>query len=107
MATLYDLPIIDAPDQTFTCSLNDKRCQFRVVFNETSNRWSFDLWINDILVLTGRRIVTGVDLVRAFAFDIGAVFAFSWGAEGIAPDRVNLPAGRVKLIQVQGTGPLV
>jgi hypothetical protein len=100
MPTLYEMPVLDTPDQTFTCSMNGKRCQIRIVYNVMSQRWSFDLWVNDALVLTGRRIVTGCDLVEAFAFGIGRIVAAAWEGEGLAPDRQNLPAGRVRLFHI-------
>ncbi|TQI72896.1 hypothetical protein FHT98_0616 [Bosea sp. AK1] len=100
MAELYELPIIDAVDQEFTCSLNDKRCRFRVMFNEWSGRWTFALWIQDVLVLTGRRIVTGVDLVGPFHFGIGKIVCMHWDQGNLEPDRENLPSGRVRLFQI-------
>jgi hypothetical protein len=100
MPTLYELPVLDAPDQTFTCSLNGRRCQIRVVYNAWSDRWSFDLWVNDVLVLVGRRIVTGCDLIGAFAFGVGKIVCAAWEAGGLAPDRASLPAGRVRLFHI-------
>ena len=101
MATLNELPVIDAPDQIFTCSLNGKRCQFRLIYNDTIDRWSFWLWISDELKLVGRRIVAGADLVGAFSFGIGRIVCAPWSEDGLLPNRENLPSGRVRLFQIQ------
>lgn len=86
------------PDQKFSTFLNNKRVTIRLRYNPTTDRWSFDLSLDDLPILTGRRIVTGVDLLAAFNFDIGLIFAATVLA-GSNPDRVNLPNGNVALFQ--------
>lgn len=86
-------------DQKFSCILNNKRVSFRVRYNPTTDRWSFDLSIDDLPVLYGRRIVTGVDLVDNFNFDIGHIFAYPTVA-GEFPDRDGLPSGLVSLFYI-------
>jgi hypothetical protein len=80
--------------------MNGVRCQMRVVYNVMSERWSFDLWVNDALMLAGRRIVTGCDLIGAFAFGIGKIVAASGEGDALEPNRDNLPAGRVRLFHI-------
>lgn len=96
--------VIDAADQQFGTIINNRRVTIRLRYNPTSERWSFDLAIDDLPVLQGRRIVTGVDLLSAFrkgiakshGFDIGLIFAAATSAGG-APDRSALPDGTVRL----------
>lgn len=88
--------IIDAADQQFGATLNNQRVTIRMRWNLTSGRWSFDLSIDDVPVLTGRRIVTGIDLLSAFDFGIGAIFALPAVANA-EPGRDDLPAGNVRL----------
>ena len=67
----------------------------RLRFNPSVERWTFDFSIDGNAVLHGRRIVTGIDLLAAFDFGIGAIFAVPTG--NASPGRTQLPDGRVKL----------
>lgn len=101
MTIFYELPITDAARQRFSTTLNGRSCQFDVTYNPTTGRWSFDLTIDRTPVLHGRRIVLGVDLVGAFNFGIGKVFAVAWQA-GALPGRTELPSGAVRLFNAVG-----
>ncbi|QIG73260.1 hypothetical protein EVC02_039 [Rhizobium phage RHph_N17] len=93
---MKEFPIIDVADQQFGAILNDRRVTLRVRYNPTTERWNFDLSIDDVPVLYGRRIVTGIDLLSAFNFDIGLIFAVAVTPDSV-PDRSGLPAGLVRL----------
>lgn len=88
--------IIDAADQTFGTIIANRRVTIRLRWNLSSGRWSFDLAIDDLPVLTGRRIVLGVDMLAPFDFGIGAIFALA-AVPGAQPGRNELPAGDVRL----------
>lgn len=95
---MKEFPILDVADQQFGAILNGRRTTIRVRYNVTSDRWSFDLSIDDEPVLHGRRIVTGVDLLAPFDFGIGLIFALATpGNEDVGPDRAAFPAGTVRL----------
>lgn len=68
----------------------------RVYYNPTTDRWDFDLSIDDLPVVYGRRIVTGVDLLEPFDLGIGMLIAIP-NVRGAVPDRSSLPDGRVRL----------
>lgn len=93
---MIEFPIIDAADQQFGAILNGRRVTIRLRYNVTTDRWSFNLSIDDVPVLHGRRIVLGVDLLAAFNFGIGAIFAYA-DNPAAEPNRDNLPAGVVRL----------
>jgi hypothetical protein len=94
---MIEIPIAAQADQELGTTINGRRVTMRVRYNVTTDRWSFTLSIDDVPVLTGRRIVLGVDLLAAFPrFGIGVMFAGDV-VEGSLPDRVNLPAGNVRL----------
>lgn len=93
---MREFPIIDAADQQFGAYLNNQRVTIRVRYNPMSDRWSFDLSLDDIPVLHGRRIVLGVDLLAPFTFDIGRLYALATAAGG-EPNRAALPGGLVRL----------
>lgn len=86
-------------DQKFALVMNNHRVSFRFWYNPTIDRWSFDLARDDIPVLTGRRVVTGVDLIDPFNLDIGKLFAVEV-VPNSKPDREGLPNGSVRLYQV-------
>ncbi|MBG6211674.1 hypothetical protein IWQ49_006365 [Labrenzia sp. EL_126] len=88
--------ILDHADQQFGTLINGQRVTVRLRYNPTSDRWTFDLAIDDQPVLHGRRIVTGVDLLAAFDFDLGMIVALAVTV-GAVPDKNALPAGTVKL----------
>lgn len=88
--------IIDVADQQFGAIITNQRVTIRVRYNPTSDRWSFDVSIDDVPILRGRRIVEGVDLLAPFGLGIGVIFAAATGA-GTLPDRAALPAGTVRL----------
>lgn len=96
MAEFREIPIIEAPSQAFTTTLSERRCDFHVAYSGFTNRWSFDLDIDGVRVLTGRRIVVGVDLLAPFDFGIGSIIAAPWGSDA-EPGRTELPSGRVRL----------
>lgn len=89
---VYDVK--DYADQEFGTIINERRVTFRLRYNGTTDRWSFDLSLDDEPVLYGRRIVTGVDLLAPFDFEIG-ILAAGGVSEFDEPDRFNLPSGRV------------
>lgn len=88
--------IADVADQQFAAILERRRVTIRLRYNVTIDRWSFDLSIDDLPRLYGRRIVLGVDLLEPFDFGIGVIFA-SDVTPGSQPTRNNLPAGLVRL----------
>lgn len=91
--------IAEHPDQQFATILNGRRVTLRLRYNVTTERWSFDLSIDDLPVLHGRRIVTGVDLLAPFGFGIGMIVAAPI-KPGSEPDRTSLPNGNVKLFHL-------
>lgn len=92
---MIEFNIIDEPKQKFSLLLNRRRVTFTIWYNQTSDRWTFDLALDNEPVLHGRRIVTGVDLLAPYNLGIGVLFAFSDTDQ--VPDRDNLPLGIVKM----------
>lgn len=97
---IQELPIIDAPSQSFTTTLAGRRCDFLVNYSTWADRWSFDLAIDAVKVLAGRRIVMGVDMLQPFGFGIGSLIAAPWGDDDAQPGRTELPSGRVRLFHI-------
>lgn len=96
---MIQFDIADEADQQFGAILDDRRVTIRLRYNPSNDRWSFDLSIDDVPVLNGRRIVTGFDLLKAFNFGIGALIAWVV-VPGAVPDRASLPNASVRLYHV-------
>ena len=89
--------ITDHADQQFGAVLDQRRTSMRFRYNPTTDRWSFDLAIDDEPVLHGRRIVLGINLLAPFDFKIGRLFAWYPGTTPQEPGRNQLIDGRVEL----------
>lgn len=85
-----------AADQQFGAILNGRRTTLRLRYNPSSERWSFDLSIDDQPVLLARRIVSGVDLLKPFKLGVGLLFALPI-VDGAVPGRNELADGTVGL----------
>lgn len=93
---MIEFTISDAADQQFAAILNNRRVTFRIYYVKASDRWFFDLSIDDTPVLYGRKIVLGVDLLAAFDFGIGSIFVLEV-TPGSLPNRRGLPDGLVRM----------
>ncbi len=93
---MIEFPITSDANQRFSVFLNNRRVTFRLWWSTVTDRWSFDLSIDDLPVVTGRRIVNNVDLLRRFNLNIGSLFCvpIKTGAE---PNRTGLPNGDCRL----------
>ena len=89
-------PIADAADQQFAQVINNQRVTFRLRWNLTSGFWSIDLGIDDVPVLTGLRVVLGIDLLGAYDLGLGRVFALPYKTDA-KPGREELPSGDVRI----------
>lgn len=87
--------VTNDPDQRFSTVINEQRVTLRLWYANFSDRWSMDVSIDGTPVLNGRRLVTGVNLLSEFGFDIGAIFAHS-ETDSVA-DRDSLFEGLVKI----------
>ena len=101
MATLRELPIIQAPFQRFETSLMGQAVSFTLAFNAFTGRWSFGLEIAGVAVLSGRRLVPGVDLLAPFNLGLGKLVLVDWEANGAEPGRNELPAGKYRLLHLE------
>lgn len=88
--------VIDAADQQFGTIIDVRRVTIRLRYNQTNDRWSFDLSVDDQPRVHGRRIVTGIDLLAPYNLGLGVIFAASVTASA-EPGRLELVNGSVRL----------
>lgn len=91
--------VTNHPDQQFGTIINGQRVTIRLRYNPTTDRWSFDISLDDQPVVQGRRIVTGIDLLAPFDLGVGMIVA-AVVTPGAEPGRAALPAGEVRLFSV-------
>lgn len=89
-----EITVIDAASQSLSFTVSDKRVGMALNFNTTIERWSFDLTINEVLVISGRRIVAGIDMLSPFSdLGIGRLVAI-----GDTPSRQSFNEGKTRLL---------
>lgn len=89
--------VTNDPDQQFAISISGTRVTMRLRYCPYAQRWSFDMARDDAWIVRGRRIVTGVDLLRATSLaSLGHLFAHA-ESPGAVPDRAGLSGGAVRL----------
>lgn len=93
---MIEIKVINEPKQKFSLLLNNRRVTFELWYNSALDRWMFDVSIDGAPVLAGRKIVTGIDLIKPFNFGIGAIFAMV-ETQGGEANRNGLPNGLVRL----------
>lgn len=94
---LSEFNIINAPGQRFSTVIADQKVTIRLRYNTLSDRFAMDLAIDEVPVLTGRKVVSEVDLLSPFDFGIGAIFAADIDGRGREPTLDAFVAGHVKL----------
>lgn len=98
---MQELKLTDAPSQTFETRLEDQRATFTFKFNTVSQRWTFDLLINNQIVLQGRKLILDINVVMPYVhFDIGVLFCTDPERKGNLPDRFNIPGGLVRIFTI-------
>ncbi|CTQ67109.1 phage baseplate plug family protein [Roseibium alexandrii] len=85
--------LTDNPRQQLSVLMGQRRTTLVVWYSDFTKRWSFDLAVDDAPVLTGRRIVAGVDLLKPFDLGLGVLFVDA--AEN--PSRNSFIEGTAKL----------
>lgn len=93
---VYEITVIDAPWQRLETYLSDRAAAIELLWNETTARWSMSLEIEGATVLTGKRLVTGADLLAPYQFGIGSLYVVDWAGLGGSPGRETLPAGEFR-----------
>lgn len=95
---MQEIKLIDSPSQILSMRLNDRAVRFHFKFNTVSERWTFDLYIDNALVLAGRKVVVDTNLISPFATfnTLGILFATDPENQANVPNRTNLPAGLVR-----------
>lgn len=92
---MIEFTITDNARQQFSTILDGRRVTIELWYAPASDRWSMSLAMDGENVLSGIRVVGGVDLLKPFNLGIGVLFV--WSPAGLtAPGRDDLPLGNVR-----------
>jgi len=101
---MQEIKLIDTPKQTFTINLNGNRIIFKFLYNTISDRWTFDMTFDGTLLLSGRKVLKGFNLIGQFveisALNLGLIFCEEVEEQGAEPNRNNIPGGVVRILHV-------
>lgn len=88
--------MLNQANQKFSAVLNDQRVTFHTLYSNFADRWSMDVAIDDNYVLTGRKILPGVNILKPFNYGIGDVVALGEKSTYQAA-RNEIPNGLVNI----------
>lgn len=89
-----------APGQEFSTVTNGKRVVFKFRYNSLTERYWFDLSINDAPAIQGRTLVANADLFDAYPgvkSIVGKLFCVDIDNRGREPTIENLTSGDVRV----------
>jgi hypothetical protein len=71
---MIEIHLTDNARQKLSVLMGQRRTTLVVWYSDFTGRWSFDLAVDDEPVLTGRRMVAGIDLLAPFDLGLGVLF---------------------------------
>ena len=99
---LYEITVIDAPWQRLETYLSDTQVALELFYNTFLGRWALTFEVAGVVVLRGRRMVPGTDLLAGYDLGLGRLFLVNWAQDGSEPGRDELPSGQYRLIHDDG-----
>lgn len=94
---LSQIHVNGEPGQIFSLVVGGRKITLRLRYNTFAARFSMDLSIDEAPRLTGRRVVTNVDLLKPFDFGIGSIFAAAPDGSPVEPTIEAFEQGKVRL----------
>ena len=98
------IPIVDAPHQKFTVSLDKQSYQFMLWYNSREDRWYLSLTdAAGALIVSGIKLVVGNELIRqydAYATPPGGLYVISTHSPYVEPTRAAFEDDRYELVYV-------
>ena len=71
------IPLTSDPSQTFSIDLEGNTYNFRVVYNQRNEMWTFDLSdVDENPILAGIPILIGPNLLQQFTLDLGSLIVW-------------------------------
>ncbi len=93
------IPVGLAASQVFSMILETRKVTIRLVYIALLDRWTIDLDRDEVTILSGQRLVTGIDMLGAYNFKLGALFCIAGDGPGDDPGRNDFEE-RLQLIHV-------
>lgn len=67
------IPLSKNYSAIFTIELESEIYQFRTLFNSRAGNWSFDLFRDDVEIVSGVSMILGSNIIAQYNFDIGVL----------------------------------
>ena len=97
LTTVVEIPVIDAPRQSLSTSLNGVPVVLHLAFNEFAGLWALGVALDGVWRVTGRMMIPGVDLLKPFGLGLGKLALIDMARDGSTPGRAEVPAGLFRL----------
>lgn len=94
---MKEIVLTDAPDQEFEIFYQSKRLKFRFRFLDMLSAWVFDMQVNNVSVIHGRRVNLQTDLIAPFNLGIGRMIAVDYADTNAQADRTSIPNREVRI----------
>ena len=91
------IPVAGIPDETFTLSLANKLYKFRFQYNARFDYWIFSMYLNEVPLFEGLKIVQCVHLGEQYNLDIGGFLEIT-SVSGDDADPTRDDFGKDKLL---------
>ena len=92
---------VPATSQIFTVpNTNQQRLGFHFKYVTLIDRWMFDLYIDDVPALCGRRVVLDTNLLAPYALGVGALWAMDVEGAGDPPGLIPMTDGSIRLFHL-------
>ena len=91
------VPVEGIPDETFFLSLSNQLFKFRVQYIARFDYWIFSMYLNDVPLFEGLKIVQCEELSAQYLLDIGGFFEVrSTSGDEADPTRNDFGIGKDK-----------
>lgn len=98
MATLDRIELNNNPSQDFSTVVDGDSVDFEFRYNVSLDRFYFNLFINDIEMISGRILNSDVDLLKGYpAVNIGSLFCKDYDLKERTPNLENISSGDVRV----------
>ncbi len=99
---IVELHLIDEPYQRIKTAMNGQIVELYFKYNTQTDHWTLDVYKDGKPLLSGRKLVLGIDLLGRYNFGLGSlVCSHITSKETVSePNRYNLVNGDVRVFTV-------
>lgn len=87
---MIEIPLTSAPEQLFSANIDGTTYDFRVVWNSRSEFWTISVRNQNVSILEGVPLVSGIDIFKQYNIPIRNVFMVNMDNPNVDPSFDNL-----------------